>query len=90
LISSLVKASGDVALFTLSTLSYQRTLRAEEDGGDGSSAGARRKSSRALTSGPVRVCRFSYDGKLVAIGYDCGNVEVSLSGYLAAKERKGL
>lgn len=29
-----------------------------------------------VARGPVRVCRFSQDGKMLAVGYDAGDVEV--------------
>jgi len=88
-------------LLSLSTLTDQRTLRAEE----GTVATAvkafkkniqrkrsRKKSTLAAFSGPVRVCRFSHDGKLLAVGYDFGDFEVSLNGkqYVFLKKCLGL
>ena len=78
---ALARVSGEVSLLGLEDLRPVRRLGAAgDDGGGGgattTSSGPARKNSSLVARGPVRVCRFSPDGKVLAVGYDVGEVEV--------------
>ncbi len=62
---ALAKATGVVDLLSLTDLSHVRQLNPPNDPG-------------GAILGPVRVCRFSQDGSILAVGFDSGSLEVSL------------
>ena len=71
------QVSGEVSILSLEDLSEVKVLGAGGDDGMPSSVPSGRKTSSMVARGPVRVCRFSPDGKVLAVGYDSGDVEVS-------------